>query len=371
MNACGGCDPCENACKDTCCNNACLRWGFDGCYLRGRCADGTELTPLDLCAWLKVHETCTELLLVPDTSHGEQDGGYMLYKNECGEEYKFWVCDFLNLASIRCLKDVYDYDDYDPEDPDNPNAVRPCDLFVFSPDCDGDPDNPTYNKWTPYHIPDAGDCIIQPDEDGYSKVLVKDECGCIKECKLFVQPNTWEYALRDSWPDDPDWPFTVGSFDEVIDLKLDEKIDMFGKTDLEVTFQYGYGIQAQGQRSSWVLDAREFHNFQSRIVPLDNATPTAEPAPYESIPVSTSDVYSKAIVVQGNNLLPWGSWEWQVSRTVIVPKGQKLYLHHRVREYDHMGNVVPLGTSGQAPGADCSRLHALHVLVRATKWRKV
>lgn len=344
---CGSCDPCEKACADTCCNNACLRWGFDGCYLRGRCADGTELTPLDLCAWLKVHETCTELLLVPDTSHGEQDGGYMLYKNECGEEYKFWVCDFLSLASIRCLKDVWNYPDPDSGDPD---AVRPCDLFVFDPDCDGDPTNPKHGKWVPYHIPDAGDCVITPDADGYSKVLIKNECGCIEECKLFVQQNTYEYALRDSWPDDPDWPFTHGSFTEVIDLQLDSKIPMWGVTDLEVTVQYAYGIQNHGDGTS------SRRNFKSIVTPSD----VNDPNP------SLSDIYSKAIVLQGSNLIPWGSWEWQASRSFIVPKGKKLFLVNKVECRDINGNMM-----GSGDTVASSRLHALHVFVRATKGVKV
>ena len=348
MSVCGGCDPCADKCSQSCCNNACLRWGFDGCYLRGRCADGTELTPLDLCSWLKTHETCTELLLVPDTSHGEQDGGYMLYKNECGEEYKFWVCDFLSLASIRCLKDVWDYPDPDSGEPD---AVRPCDLFVFSPDCSRDPDNPQYNKWVPYHIPDAGDCVIQPDSEGYSKVLIKDDCGCIRECKLFVQQNTYEYALRDSWPDDPDWPFTHGSFTEVIDLELDRRIPMWGVTDLEVTVQYAYGIQ---NHSSDGTSGRR--NFKSIVTPSD----VNDPNP------SLSDIYSKSIVLQGSNLIPWGSWEWQASRSFIVPKGKKLYLVNNVECRNINGQMM-----GSGDTAASSRLHALHVFVRATRGVKV
>jgi len=358
MSVCGGCDPCENTCAQSCCNNSCLRWGFDGCYLRGRCADGTELTPLNLCEWLKVHETCTSLSLVPQTGDGEDEqhyGGYMLYENECGEEYKFWVCDFLGLGNIECLRNV------------SSDTAQPCDLFVFDPGCDDDPTNPNHGKWTPYHIPDAGDCVIQPDENGYSKVLVKDDCGCIRECKLFAVSQTYEYDIRDAWPDDPDWPFTVGSYDELIDLQLDSKVDFFGKTDLEVTFQFGFGIQAQGSHSL-SNNATGFHNFQSVVTPVKNGTPTGQtPAAYNSISISTADMLMYASTVQGNNLLPWGSWEWQTSRTVIVPKGQKLYLHHRCKEIDYLGNVVAKGATGDAPGIDCSRLHALHVFVRATK----
>lgn len=342
---CGGtCDVCrENPCK-SCCKTPCLRWGFDGCFLRGRCADGTELDPLNLCDWLHVHETCTSLRLVTKTTMNDS---YLEFLNECDESYKIYVCDFLGLASIRCLGDVWNYPDPDSGDPD---AVRPCDLFVFDPDCDSDPDNPKHNKWVPYHIPDAGDCVITPDADGYSKVLIKDDCGCIKECKLFVQQNTYEYALRDSWPDDPDWPFTHGSFTEVIDLQLDQKIPMWGVTDLEVTVQYAYGIQNHGDGIS------SRRNFKSIVTP--SSTDDANP--------SMSDIYSKAIVLQGSNLIPWGSWEWQASRSFIVPKGEKLYLVNKVECRDINGNMMDSSDTGAS-----SRLHALHVFVRATKGVRV
>lgn len=342
---CGGtCDVCrENPCS-SCCKTPCIRWGFDGCFLRGRCADGTELDPLNLCNWLKVHETCTSLRLVTKTTMNDS---YLEFLNECDESYKIYVCDFLSLASIRCLGDVWNYPDPDSGEPD---AVKPCDLFVFSPDCSRDPDNPQYNKWVPYTIPDAGDCVIQPDADGYSKVLIKDECGCIKECKLFLQPNTYEYALRDSWPDDPDWPFTHGSFTEVIDLQLDSKIPMFGVTDLEVTVQYAYGIQNHGDGTS------SRRNFKSIVTPSKENTTSP----------SLGDIYSKAIVLQGSNLIPWGSWEWQASRTFIVPKGQKMYLINQVECRDINGNMM-----GSGDTVASSRLHALHVFVRPTKGVKV
>lgn len=340
---CGGtCDVCrENPCK-SCCKTPCLRWGFDGCFLRGRCADGTELDPLNLCDWLHVHETCTSLRLVTKTTMNDS---YLEFLNECDESYKIYVCDFLGLASIRCLGDVWNYPDPDSGDPD---AVRPCDLFVFDPDCDSDPDNPKHNKWVPYHIPDAGDCVITPDADGYSKVLIKDDCGCIKECKLFVQQNTYEYALRDSWPDDPDWPFTHGSFTEVIDLQLDQKIPMWGVTDLEVTVQYAYGVQRHAVGAS--------RNFKSTVTP----TEVNDPNP------PLTDTYSKAIVLQSVNNVPWGSDERQASRSFIVPKGKKLFLVNKVECRDMDGNMMGSGDTGAS-----SRLHALHVFVRATKGVRV
>ena len=338
------CDVCGDKHCTMCCKTPCLRWGFDGCFLRGRCADGTELDPLNLCNWLKVHETCTSLRLVTKTTMNDS---YLEFLNECDESYKIYVCDFLGLASIRCLADVWDYPDPDSGAPD---AARPCDLFVFDPDCDSDPDNPKHNKWVPYHIPDAGDCVVVPDEDGYSRVLVKDDCGCIRECKLFIQQNTYEYALRDSWPDDPDWPFTNGSFTEVIDLELDKRIPMFGVSDLEVTVQYAYGIQNHDGSSS------SLRNFKSIVTPTSENTETPP----------LGDTYSKAIVLQGCNLLPWGSWEWQASRSFIVPKGQKLYLVNKVECRDINTHLM-----GPEDNIASSRLHALHVFVRATKGVKV
>lgn len=337
MSACGGCNQCGNPCERNYCTASCLHWGFDGCFLRGRCPDGTELEPLDLCKWLKTHETCTELKLVPQTTDDEGNAGYMSFINECGDESKFWVCDFLGLGNLECLNNVYDRE-----------QAKACDMLVFNPHCAEDESDPTYNKWTPYHIPDADDCVMEPDERGYFKVLKKNECGCIEECNLFAQSTTWEYALRDSWPDDPDWPFTFGSLmgenTEIIDLELDTKIPMFGKSDLEVTVQYAYGIQ------NHIFG--ENRNFKSVVTPSNVAVHTP----------ALADTYSKAIVIQASNLDPWGSWEGQASRTFIVPKGEKLFLIHSIEVRDKSGNIM---TDADRSGS--SRLHALHVFVRATR----
>ena len=346
-NNCGGtCDVCrENPCS-SCCKQPCMRWGFDGCFLRARCADGTELEPLNLCAWLSDHETPTELRLV---THTTDNDSYMEYINEYGESYKIYVCDFLGLSSIECLRDVQ-------FDEDGPQS---CDLMVFDPGC-GSECSPTKDKWTNYHIPDAGECEIQPDENGFYHVLVKDECGCIKECKMLATTKSWEYALRDSWPDDPDWPFSMGSRigenSEIIDLMLDQMIPVFGSTDLEVTIQYGYGIQNTLPAS--YSGGPGQYNFKSIV------TPTYEPTHNPNV----TDIITKAIVVQGSNLLPYGSWEWQVSRTFIVPRGKKLYLNHTIEMRDPNATLIrEFWGESLAPDKDSSRLHALHVFVRATQ----
>ena len=345
-NPCSRCNPCEDGCEKACCKNPCLNWGFDGCYLRGRCADGTELNPLDLCAWLDEHETCTSFRLVPN---GE-GGSYIEFLNECDESQKIYVCDFLSLGEIGCLGDVKIIPDPDTGKP------RPCDYMVFDPGC-GDPCSTTSGKWTNYHIPDAGDCLIEMDDDGYYRLLIKDECGCIKECRMLPTDTTYEYSLRDAWPDDPDWPFSIGSRmgnnSEIIDLKLDQKVPIFGKTDLEVTVQYAYGIQntTTGTRT---------RNFKSMVVPTN--TPTHTP--------TISEKMQNTWTVQGVNNLPWGSAEWQVSRTVLVPKGKKLYLTHTIEVRELVNGAIafmPYGGETKNPTNDSSRLHALRVLVKATK----
>lgn len=352
MTACGtpcgsGCDPCKNTeCCNTDCKQPCLRWGFDDCFLRGRCPDGSELDPLNLCAWLHAHETCTTLRLVAVGTSGDS---YMEYLNECGNSDKFYVCDFLGLADLDCIRDVQ----YQPGGP------KSCDLLVWDPCC-GSHCGEVIGKWTNYHIPDAGNCVLEPDDEGYHHVLIKDDCGCIRECKIFAQTRVWEWGLRDSWPDDPDWPFSMGSRigndSEIIDLELDKRCPMWGKSDLEVTFQYSYGVQCT------LYSTYGNHNFKSIVTPTDK--PTKSP--------NVTDILSRAIVTQLGNNLPFGSWETQTSRTVIVPKGQKLYLNH-VIEMRNINAILEPTFYGEssAPTHPSSRLHALHVFVRAVRGNKM
>lgn len=335
---------CLNPCEKNCCLQPCLRWGFDGCFLRGRCADGSELDPLDLCAWLKAHETCTDFTLVAN-SNGDS---YMQFTNECGEEKRIFVCDFLSLGDLECLGNVKD------------EEAQPCDLLVYDPNC-GVECSDTYKKWTHYHIPDAGDCVMEPDEEGYYKVLTKNECGCIEECKFYATTKVYEYGLRDSTPDDADWPFTIGSRQgnnrESIDLQL-EKIPEFGKRDLEVSYEYGFGTQNHIYGTNY--------NFRSLV------TPTSSPA------VTSADGaqrYTMSTVTQLGNQSPWGSYEAQTHRTVIVPKGQKMFLIHEITVRDINGRIVPFGGTWEGtppagvPGS--SRLHALRVVVRPVSGTKL
>lgn len=335
-NSCSSCNPCNSGCEKTCCKNPCLNWGFDGCFLRGRCADGTELNPLNLCEWLDEHETCTSFRLIPNG-----DGGsYMEFMNECGESQKLYVCDFLSLGTLECLGNVVR------------EEAQPCDLLVFSPEC-GIPGSKSNNKWTHYHIPDAGDCVMEADDDGYYRPLIKNECGCIVECRMLPTDVTYEYGLRDAWPDDPDWPFSIGSRtgdnSEIIDLNL-QRVPMFGKSDLEVTVQYAYGIQNTTVSST--------ENFKSMV------TPTYEPTHNPTM----TDKITNTWTVQAVNSLPWGSGEWQVTRTLIVPKGKNIYLTHIIEVRNINGQLLPYeGETTTAPTGKSSRLHALRVIVKPTK----
>ena len=81
-----------------------------------------------------------------------------------------------------------------------------------------------------------------------------------------------------------------------------------------------------------------------------------------------TDYITNCWTVQAVNTHPWGSGEWQVTRTVIVPKGKKLYLTHIIEVRNMNGSIVPYGgESSTAPADDSSRLHALRILVKATK----
>ena len=338
------CDPCANRGQ----NKADFVWGFGGennCELRAR-AHCKDVRPLNLCKWLCEHETDTSMSLIPDGLNS-----YIRFCSErdlCGEENpnyddcdKIYICDMLSLSQLNCLGDVC---------AENP---EPCSLLVFDPCC-GDPICEACeegNKWTAYKIPDANGCIIEPDENGYYNVLTKDDCGCIVECGLLPSDTVAQYVLRDSVPNDPDWPFIYGNYTEDIQIELASHVpDWFGKYDLEVTIEYGFGIQHPTVAPEC--------NFKSNVVPTFTG--------------GIIDTYNKSIVNQMNNPFPWGSWETQTARVILVPKGKDLYLHHTVelRADSSFPNVYTTEFDGQqydgtgAAKTNSSRLHALTVTVK-------
>lgn len=244
-----------------------------------------------------------------------------------------------------------------------------CDMLIYDPGCVdcGDGCKPKPAMWKRYHIPDAGDCVLEVDDDGYYKVLIKDDCGCIRECRLPIVPEgitTIDY-VRDSVPDDPDFPWYYGAYNDRINLHLADNIPQwFGKFALKVTVDYGVqAIKSDNCPNS---------NFRSVVVPV--------------IADSSIDISHKASILQGFAIaaaepeIPWGGMSMRGSFTFVVPKGKEAYLHHEYRlrtmasfpnyatnsQYD--GKRIPdsdLQTVNQIkyPG---SRLNALSITVEPT-----
>lgn len=357
MNNCGTCGiQCNSTVCDSC-KNACLstgfQWGIIGCELKAR-YEGQDVPAINLCDWLKDNETCTKLSLVP----GDDDcGGYLQYDSECSinkpetnHPNRICICDLLSLGTLGCLGNVSEEADY----------AEPCSYLVYNP-CD----NPCgeKDKWVPKTVPRA-DCT---EKELITTYVDLDECGCLVQKCSVGGGMVYQYKLRDSVPNDPDWPFTYGSFTEDIDLMLNapELAEVFGKSDLDITIEYGFGIQnAAGAIGG---DAK---NFKSMVTPIVNG-------------VQYTDGLN-CWTVQGNNSLPWGSHEWQVSRTFPVKAGDLVRLHHEVQVLQANGqkwisSLNPNQTTGGSASTcavptiqqDCSRLHALTITVRPAQVKKL
>lgn len=256
----------------------------------------------------------------------------------------------------------------DLRDTDASNADS-CDLLVYHPYCSecGDGCTPKNAQWTAYHIPDADDNVLDVNSDGYYKVLAKTDCGCIEESLLPVVPAgmiSINY-VRDSVPDDPDFPWYYGCYNDTINLYLAQNASQyFGKYALEVTVNYGI----QAIKSIYMAG----YNFRSLLVPV--------------IAGNKVDVTREASILQANASysetpqIPWGTQSLRGSFTFVVPKGKEASLHHEYRirtntsfpkyafndTYD--GKKVPDDIAGQidkTPWA-ASRLNALQVIIRPT-----
>ena len=264
------------------------------------------------------------------------------------------------LGALIRLEDLRD------TDADNADS---CDLLVFHPYCSscGDGCTPKNALWTNYHIPDAGNSTIPVDSDGYYKVLVKTDCGCIKEDRLPVVPAgmiALDY-MRDSVPDDPDFPWYYGCYNDAINLYLQSNAPQyFGKYALKVTVNYG--VQCI------LSQVCPNYNFRSLIVPV--------------IVGQGIDVQKEAVILQGfcgytvgtDRSIPWGSQSLRGSFSFLVPKGKEAYLHHeyRVRTAGSFPNYYTGAWDGQkVPDAEAqlnavlhpaSRLNALQVIIEPT-----
>ncbi len=346
-NSCGN-DPCSCGCKPA----------------RYKCDFDIQANPYDPSIWNvtiggamtkvkipKLNETDTKL----STNYSDRT---LIYNAERHKD----IIGGEQLGALIKLEDL--------RDTDTANADS-CDLLVFNPYCDtcGDGCKPKNAMWKNYHIPDAGDCEIPVDDDGYYHVLVKDDCGCIKECRLPVMADgsTTINYVRDSVPDDPDFPWYYGIYNDRINLYLaDNAPQWFGKYDLEITVYYG--IQVMHSTAS------PNTNFRSLLVPVIVDSPV--------------DVSHFSSIIQGQSTvhhtdapyIPWGSVCERASFSFLAPKGKDVYLHHefRLRTKDSRadyainaldGQKVPDDVAGQIDRMlyTASRLNALQVVVKPAR----
>ena len=271
--------------------------------------------------------------------------------------------DIITGAQLGALINLEDLRDTETSNADS------CDILVFDPGCSdcGDGCKPKNARWRNYHIPDAGDCEMEPDDEGYYHPLVKNDCGCIVECKMPVSPSgmTAINYMRDSVPDDPDFPWYYGCYNDTLNLHLAENASRyFGKYPLKVTVNYGI----QAILSQYCPN----YNFRSILVPV--------------VAGEAIDVDREAATLQGfcgwksdnERSIPWGTQSLRSSFTFIVPKGKEAYLYHeyRVRTMASFPNYYTGAWDGQrVPDEEAtlnnvlhpaSRLHALQILVEPT-----
>ena len=262
----------------------------------------------------------------------------------------------------------------DLRDTESSNADS-CDLLVFNPFCTecGDGCKPKNARWTNYHIPDAGDCEIPLDDDGYYHVLIKDDCGCIKECRLPAMPNGSVQIsyIRDSVPEDPDFPWYYGIYNDTINLHLaDNAPAYFGKYDLEITVNYGIQVVHPTVAPNT--------NFRSLVIP--------------NVQDTEIDATMFSSVLQGQSTVsfnapesPWGTVSMRGSLVFYVPKGKEASLHHEFRlrtKASSMGppvggyatnpldgQKVPDDIAGQIDkmAYTASRLNALQIVVKPAR----
>lgn len=370
MNYCNHCNRCKKICdcgpqKPS--NNPC----GGGCGSCGPakygCKFDIQASPYDPTTWVldfcgclhkikvpKLQETCTSL-------YTNYSNATLIYEGECSK----------SILTGRQIGELINIDDLrDVEAP----APESCDFLVYDPGCIGgdcgDGCKPIDAKWRNYHIPDAGDCIIELDDDGYYKVLIKDACGCIRECRLPAKPDDEDKIiyLRDSTPEDPDYPWYYGVYNETINMYLAQNVpNWFGKYDLEITVNYDVQV---------ILSNKcENTNFRSLVVPCVEGQ--QGDAAYDSSILQAQSTWEDAIPPMRGT--PWGTVTLRSSITFVVPKGKEAYLHHefRLRNGPNFPDYVRNALDGQrVPDSvvqeynkilwTASRLHSLQCIIKPT-----
>lgn len=282
----------------------------------------------------------------------------------------------LNLSMGDCepqqitgtqLGSLINFSDLRDVDAKNPDA---CAIPVFNPGCSTSTCSPDEQRWKAYVIPEAGDCVVEPDSDGYYRVLIRTDCGCIRECRIPVVPNGMVSVnyVRDSVPDDPDFPWYYGQYNDTINLHLaDNASQYFGKYALKVTVNYGIQVIKSDQCQNV--------NFRSLVVPVIAGT--------------SINVEKQSSILQGFSgsaatpEIPWGTESMRGSFSFVVPKGKEAYLHHEFRLHSissfsqpghylsnstYDGKRVPDEIASQVNAVpwNASRLNALQVIIEPT-----
>lgn len=296
-------DPCGKKCQPA-------RYG---------CNFDIQVDPFDPTTWLFTNCGATRRVKIPKIA--ETDTTLKTdYSNATLNYHSEQHIDTVTGEQLGSLIKLKELRDVDTPDPDN------CSILTWNPGCSecGNGCEPLEAKWRAYKIPNAGNSdIAAVDSNGYYHVLGKNDCGCIVEKKVPIVPSGMA-ALnyqRDSYPDDPDFPWYYGCYNDTINLHLAENASRyFNKYALKVTVNYG--IQA--------IKSDQFpfnYNWRSIVVPgvVGETRRTDEAA---SILQSWAAVGS---FTQSGLHLPWGSSSLRGSFTFIVPKGKEAYLHHEFR----------------------------------------
>ena len=226
---------------NNCCND-CNRPTCGGCCKPARygCMFGIQANPYDASYWNVTINGMTHKVKIP--SINETDTALSADYSSATLNYRSEK--HTDTITGRQLGQLINLDDLRDVDAELPDA---CSMLVFNPGCNtcGNGCEKIGEMWRPYSIPDAGDCVMDLDSEGYYHVLVKTDCGCIKECRMPAMPSgltTIDYT-RDSVPDDPDFPWYYGIYNDTINLYLAQNASTyFGKYALKVTVNYGIQV---------------------------------------------------------------------------------------------------------------------------------
>lgn len=355
---------CNNCFKQQCdCNS-------DPCGKKCRparysCGFDIQIDPFDPSTWIVTTGGATRRIKVPKANETDTTlkTDYSAATLNYHSEQHVDTITGEQLGSIIKLKELRDVD---TPDPDN------CSILTWNPGCSecGNGCEPLEAKWRAYKIPNAGNNdIAAVDAQGYYHVLGKNDCGCIVEKKVPIVPSgmTSLNYVRDSVPDDPDFPWYYGNYNDTINLHLaDNAPQYFNKYALKVTVNYG--IQAI---KSDVMP--ENYHWTSRLCPVVEGESTLTKM------VNSASILDGFGIASAQTIqIPWGTMSMRGSFVFIVPKGKEAHLYHefRIRTNSSFPNYSTGSWDGQkVPDSEAtlnhakhpaSRLNALQVIIEPT-----